>query len=63
MFGVVCCASPDAIQDVLRADARWPSGTYEVTGVESLFGSPRHRWGVAIKYPDGMVELVPNRPT
>jgi hypothetical protein len=61
-FGVVCCASPEAIRGILRSDNRWPSGCYEITGVESLFGHPRHRWGVAVKLPDGTVELIRDRP-
>jgi hypothetical protein len=59
--GVVCAPGLDPICDFLRRESSWPAGGYEISVVEVLLDSPRQRWGVAIKHPDGTVELVPNR--
>jgi hypothetical protein len=60
--GVVSAPSPEAIRDFLGSERFWPHGCYEITRVEVPFGHPHHRWGVAIKHPDGTVELIPDPP-
>jgi hypothetical protein len=58
--GTVCAPSPESIRDFLRREAAWPSGRYEITNGGLLFSPTPKRWGVAIKHPDGSVELVPD---
>jgi hypothetical protein len=59
--GVVSAGSPDVIRECLRRE-NWPVSKYEITSVEAPFGSTPSRWGVAIKHPDGSVELIPDQP-
>ena len=58
---VVYAGSPELIRAYLRRES-WPPQSYEITSVEVPFGCTRHRWGVAIKHPDGSVELLPDPP-
>jgi hypothetical protein len=58
---VISGASPEVIRNFLRRE-NWSLGDYEITTAEVPFGSPRRRWGVAIKRADGSVELVPDLP-
>jgi hypothetical protein len=60
--GVVCAPSPEGVREFLRRETLWPPGRYEITSAELAFEFPRRRWGVAVKHPDGSVELVPDRP-
>jgi hypothetical protein len=58
---VVSAGSPELIGDFLRRES-WPPQRYEITSTETPFGGIRLRWGVAIKHPDGSVELIPDPP-
>ena len=58
---VVSAGSPELIRAYLRRES-WPPQSYEITSVEVPFGCTRRRWGVAIKHPDGSVDLIPVRP-
>jgi hypothetical protein len=52
-------ATPVSVGDHLGADATWPAGRYRVAERLAATGSPSRRWGVAVKHPDGSVELIP----
>jgi hypothetical protein len=56
---IISGAKPEVIRDFLRRE-KWSLGVYEITTAEVPFGSPRQRWGIAIKHADGSVELVPD---
>ena len=57
------CAALDGLRTPLR-DCRWLPGRYEVLSGhwDRSSGMRYARWGVAIKHPDGSVELVPDPP-
>jgi hypothetical protein len=60
----VICDSPGAIRRYLHEEAV-PSGPYEIlmsTGGLAALETHSVRWGVAVKHPDGSVELMPDRP-
>jgi hypothetical protein len=59
---VAWSGSPEATRDFLREQDDWPAGTFEIADHEDPFGYPPRRWGVAVKAPEGNVELVPDRP-
>ena len=58
---VVSAGNPELIRAFLQRES-WPPRRYEITSTEAPFGGIRRRWGVAIKHPDGAVELVPDPP-
>jgi hypothetical protein len=61
---VLLTTSPEAVRDFLDQHAVWPPGSYELHPVSSfLLAAPSlGLWGVAVKHPDGSVELIPVRP-
>jgi hypothetical protein len=57
--------SPEEIRRWLRDGKSWLPGHYTVFVIDSVptwLRRPGARWGVAIKRPDGAVELVPDQP-
>ena len=49
----------------LRDGRSWQPGRYTVFVTDSVptwLRPPGTRWGVAIKHPDGSVDLIPDRP-
>src|SRR5262249_42951749 len=61
---VVTCTTPEAVRAHLRDQADWPLGIYPVdlTNSVSPAAVPQARQGIAVKYPDGTVDLIPGRP-
>jgi hypothetical protein len=57
------CAALGGLRNSLRACDSWSPGRYEVLlgHWEPSSGMRYSRWGVAIKHPDGSVELIPDR--
>ena len=58
------CRSPEGVRSRLHEGESWPPGQYTVfmgpwTVSPSDTGT---RWGIAIKYADGPVELIPDPP-
>jgi hypothetical protein len=60
--GVVSAPSPESIRDFLRRETAWPPGRYAIIRASILLDAPSSRWGVAIKNPDGSIELIPDQP-
>jgi hypothetical protein len=57
--------SPGGIQRWLRDSPSWQPGRYTVFMTDSVpiwLRPPGDRWGVAIKYLDGSVDLMPGLP-
>ena len=55
------CHSPEEVQHYLRDHASWPAGSYDVLVAPSLLAmleSSGVEWGVAIKKPDGSVQIL-----
>ena len=62
---IVSATSLRAIQAFLHDKSEWPSGTYEILEsgtVNPHPGEPAPLWGIAVKAPDGTVELVRGQP-
>jgi len=60
----VSCDSPESVRQYLRDNKSWASRTYVVLVTPGFLPTPAVpgvRWGVAIKKPDGSVELVPDQ--
>jgi hypothetical protein len=60
----IICAALDGLRRALRDCETWSPGRYEVLMCQWTPSSEMHytHWGVAIKHPDGSVELVPDWP-
>ena len=53
------------IRQWLRDGQSWQPGRYTIFVTDSVptwLRPPGARWGVAIKHPDGSVELIPDQP-
>jgi hypothetical protein len=58
---VVSASSPESIREFLGRESTWPAGRYEISGSGALLDFTHGPWGVAVKHPDGSVELLPDQ--
>jgi hypothetical protein len=54
--------TPTGIRDLLELDTGWFPGSYEVIQDDAPLDYTGRRWGVAIKHPDGRVEVIQDPP-
>ena len=57
--------SPGEIRRWLRDSQYWQPGRYTVFVTDTVptwLRPPGHCWSMAVKHPDGSVDLIPDRP-